>query len=66
MVLLNNLGERILSLFPSSFLRFRKLEVGNTILFQIKDFSRKVKETTLLMYLAKNNSVLYFYAIRSY
>ena len=66
MVLLNNLGERILSLFPSSFLRFRKLEAGNTILFQIKDFSRKVKETTLLMYLAKNNSVLYFYAIRSY
>ena len=66
MVLLNILGERILSLFPSSFLRFRKLEAGDTILFQIKDFSRKVKETTLLMYLAKNNSVLYFYAIRSY
>ena len=66
MILLNILGERILSLFPSSFLRFRKLEAGNTILFQIKDFVRKVKETTLLMYLAKSNSALYFYAIRSY
>ena len=39
--------------FTTSYARFSKFEAGNVILFQIKVFTRNVKETALARYFIK-------------
>ena len=42
-----------MSSFTTSSARFSKFDAGNVILFQIKVFSRNIRETTLATYVIK-------------
>ena len=52
------------NLLTTSSGRFSEFDYGNAILFQIKVFSNKIKETTLLRYFVKATAHPSFYAVK--